>query len=119
MARLLLRYGLGIGIILVFLAAGNVAASWLAVPFPGSVIGMVLLVVALQIGLVRVEWVKPMAELLLRHMALFFVPPGVGLMLYFDVITAEWLPIIVAGVISTLVVMVVVGRVHQRLEADD
>jgi holin-like protein len=119
MASRILTYLLGFGIILVFLGAGLLVAAGVNLPIPGSVIGMVLLVVALQTGLVRIEWVKPTAELLLQHMALFFVPPGVGLMLYFDLIAAEWLPIIVAGVVSTLVVMVVVGRVHQRLEADD
>jgi holin-like protein len=119
MASRILTYLLGFGIILAFLGAGLLVSAGVNLPIPGSVIGMVLLVIALQVGLVRAEWVRPPAELLLRHMALFFVPPGVGLMLYFDLIAAEWLPIIVAGVVSTLVVMVVVGRVHQRLEADD
>jgi holin-like protein len=113
------RYAVGLLILLIFLVAGELVAAWTRLPVPGSVVGMTLLVVALRLGLVRVEWVKPLAELLLRHMALFFVPPGVGLMLYFDLIAAEWLPIIVAGVVSTVIVILVVGHVHQRLEADD
>lgn len=46
-------------------------------------------------------------------MAFFFVPPGVALMLYFDIIAAEWIPITVATVVSIFLVIVVTGRLHQ------
>jgi holin-like protein len=119
MLKSLPSYILGFIIILIFLGLGIAAAELTGVPIPGGVVGMVLLVISLRIGVVRIEWVRPMAELLLRHMALFFVPPGVGLMLYFDLIAAEWLPILIAGVVSTIIVMLVVGHVHQRFTADD
>ena len=48
-------------------------------------------------------------------MAFFFVPPGVALMLYFDIIAAEWLPITVATLVSIFLVIVVTGRLHQFL----
>lgn len=119
MMRTLLTYLLGFAILLTFLAAGVLIEEVSTVPIPGSVIGMVLLVIALRVGIVQVRWVRPLAELLLRHMALFFVPPGVGLMLYFDLVAAEWLPILLASVVSTLVVLATVGLLQQKLEADE
>jgi holin-like protein len=39
----------------------------------------------------------------------------VGLMLYLDLIAAEWIPILVASALSTVIVMLVTSFVHQRL----
>ena len=38
---------------------------------------------------------------------------GVALMLYFDVITAQFWPIVIATLVSTILVLVVTGWVHQ------
>lgn len=39
----------------------------------------------------------------------FFIPPGVALMLYFDIIKAQIIPIALATLISTILVLVVTG----------
>ena len=84
-------------------------------PVPGSVAGMALLLMALLLGLIRLEWVTEAAEIMLTHMALLFVPVGVGVMLYFDLLAREWLPILAATVLSTFVVIAVTGHVTQVL----
>ena len=53
------------------------------------------------------------SDFLVSNMGFFFVPPGVALMLYFDVIAAEFWPIFTATVVSTVLVLVVTGHVHQ------
>ena len=40
------------------------------------------------------------------------VPPGVALMLYFDIIKAEIGPIVIATAISTIIVLVITGWTH-------
>ena len=40
-------------------------------------------------------------------------PPGVAVMLYFDLIKAELVPILAASVISTILVLAVTGWMHQ------
>jgi len=50
---------------------------------------------------------------------LFFVPAGVGVMVYGDLIAAEWLPITVATVLSTFAVMAVTGIIAQKLESGE
>jgi holin-like protein len=89
------------------------AGDW---PMPGNVVGMGLLLAALVAGVVQLEWVSEAAELLLTHMALLLVPAGVGVMLYFDLLAAEWLPIVAATVASTFVVIFVTGHLTQRLD---
>jgi len=88
----------------------------LSLPFPSSVIGLLLLLLCLQIGVIKIEWVKSVSDILLKHLALFFVPPGVGLMLYVDALQQSALAIMLAWVISTLAVMATVALLQQRLE---
>ena len=108
----------GMAILLLLQFVGEVSVKWLDVPIPGNVAGMVILLILLLSGLIKVEWVESAADLLLSHLALFFVPAGVGVMVYFDLIASQWLPIIVSMVLSTFVVMAVTGWVEQKLEKD-
>jgi holin-like protein len=103
----------GFAVLLSFQLFGELAMRGLGWPVPGNVVGMALLLAALMFGQVRLEWVTEAAELLLTHMALLFVPVGVGVMLYFDLVAREWLPILTATVLSTFVVIAVTGHVTQ------
>ena len=106
----------GLAILLSFQLSGELIVRGLDWPVPGNVLGMTLLLTALMVGMVPLEWVTEAAELLLTHLALLFVPAGVGVMLYFELIGREWLPILVATAASTFVVMAVTGHLAQRLE---
>jgi len=107
----------GMAVLLAFQFAGELIATFLDIPIPGSVVGMVLLLLALVLGIVMVEWLQGAADLLLSHMALFFVPAGVGVMVHFDLIAREWLPITVGTVVSTFAVMAATGWVAKGLTA--
>jgi holin-like protein len=91
-------------------------SRFLDLPIPGNVMGMGLLLLALTTGWIDVKWIEEAADILLSNMTLFFVPAGVGVMVYSDLIAAEWLPITVATIISTFVVMAVTGVLAQKLE---
>lgn len=106
----------GFAILLALQFLGEAVSKKLALPIPGNVLGMGFLLLLLLLGILRVEWVEEAAELLLSHLALFFVPAGVGVMVYFGLIAKEWLPIVVATFVSTFVVMAVTGWVAVRLE---
>lgn len=116
---MILRFLLSLALLFVYLVIGEGLVRLLHVPVPGSVAGMVLLAASLHYRLLRVEVVRPAAEVLVRHMALLFVPPGVGLMLYFDLLRAEWFAITVATVASTAAVLLVVGHLQQRAARHD
>src|SRR5262245_6395697 len=106
----------GLSLLVLFLLAGEMLARFLHLPLPGSVLGMLLLLLALQTGVVRAETVQATAEFLGRNLALFFVPAGVAVIQHGSELRAAWLPLLVASVISTLAVLAVVGLLQQRGE---
>ena len=106
----------GLTYLLLFQLCGEIISRSLGLPIPGNVMGMGLLLLGLMVGWIDVKWIEEAAEILLSNMTLFFVPAGVGVMVYSDLIAAEWLPITVATVVSTCVVMAVTGLLAQKLE---
>lgn len=80
---------------------------------PGSVIGMVLLFAALSLRWVDADKVRTPARFILGIMALFFVPVGVGLVDAYGSVEGNLMAVGVATVVSTLLVLVVVGRMQQ------
>jgi len=104
----------GLLAILLLLLAGEVLRALLHLPVPGSVLGMLLLVASLRLRLIREETVRPTADFLVRHMALFFVPAAVALVAQGETLRAHWLPILAAAVPSTFAVLAVVGWIQQR-----
>ncbi|HEJ8040935.1 CidA/LrgA family protein [Serratia marcescens] len=91
------------------LCVGNAVAALLPFAIPGSIIGMLLLFALLSTQIMPAKWVKPGCHLLIRYMVLLFVPIGVGVMKYYDQIVAHLGPLVISCLISTLMVLVVVG----------
>ncbi len=115
----IINYAIGVFVIIIHLALGKWISVALDMPIPGSVIGMLLLLLSLRFSLVKLRHVRRTSDLLLRNMALFFIPPGVGVMLYFDLLSDQWPAIVVSGTVSTVVVLLVVGLVEQHLARAD
>ena len=95
------------------LALGEIIVWATGINLPSSIIGMLLLTLFLKLGWVKLKWVEHLSELLIANLGFFFVPPGVALILYLDLIKAQWFPIVTATVVSTLLVLVVTGQMHQ------
>ena len=95
------------------LALGELIVFLTGVKLPSSIIGMLLLTLFLELGWIKLEWVQGLSNFLVANLGFFFVPSGVALMLYFDIIKAQFLPILVATFVSTVLVLVVTGWVHQ------
>jgi holin-like protein len=102
-------------IIIACLALAELIVYLTGIRFPSALIGMLLLTLFLKLGWVRLEWVKGISDFLLAHLGLFFVPPGVALMLHFNLIASEFLPIAVATLASTVAVLAITGWTHQLL----
>ncbi|MEE0979479.1 MAG: CidA/LrgA family protein [Muribaculaceae bacterium] len=97
------------------LMLGELLAMLPGMTIPGSIWGMIILTLLLNQGLVKAQSIRPVCRFLIDNMAFFFIPPGVALMLYFDIIAAEFIPIAVATVVSILVVLLVTGHLHQMV----
>lgn len=77
----------GLAWLLVFQAAGEFLSRALALPFPGPVVGLLLLLAGLALPAVRAP-VQGCADFLLAHLSLLFVPVGVGVLAHLDVLAA-------------------------------
>ena len=91
----------GITWLLVLQTAGELLARGLRLPLPGPVLGMLLLMLALHAPAVAAS-VGAVAEFLLAHLSLLFVPVGVGVMTHLDIFSRYGLRIAVVIVLSTV-----------------
>lgn len=80
-------------------------------PVPASVYGLVIMLIALGTHIIRLEQVKEAAEFLIEIMPVMFIPAGVGLLTAWGILKPVCVPIILITVITTVVVMIVTGRV--------
>ena len=104
-----------ITLLLLFQLAGEAISLIFNLPIPGPVIGMALLFAALALrGGPGIE-LRETAQNLLQHLSLLFVPAGVGVMLHGQRMADEWLPIVVALVISTFLTIAVTAWVLRML----
>ncbi|GLI58194.1 CidA/LrgA family protein [Propionigenium maris DSM 9537] len=94
---------------------GEILSKILSLPVPGTVIGMFLLFIALYFKVIKVKQIERGVDILLINMAIFFIPPGVRLISSLDYMKGNWIKIIVLMILTTLITMVVTGRVVQYL----
>lgn len=109
-------------IIFMISLVGEGISSVFHLPIPGSIIGLVLLFLALQFKLLRLRHISMVGNFLLANMTILFLPPGVGIMDKFQVIAPYLLPIILivlgAIVLNVCVIAVVVQLIKTRFEGD-
>ena len=67
----------------------------------------------LEMGWIKLEWVKQISDFLLSNLGFFFVPPGVALMLNFGTIAKDFWAIAIATLVSTILVLLSTGWTHQ------
>jgi holin-like protein len=98
----------------VFLAAGKLLQASFSLPFPGAIIGMILLVIALiVIGRIP-NWLSDPVDRLLPHLSLFFIPAIVGVTQIDMLDTWGWLLLIAYLLVSWLLSLIVVTLILQR-----
>lgn len=101
------------GLILGISLAGELLHKVLGLPVPGSVYGMVLLLLLLVTGVVKLGQVEDVADFLISVMPLFFVPPAVALITAADSVKGSVGKLLVVCLVSTVLVIVVTGRTAQ------
>ncbi len=100
-------------IILVINFAGELLSRWLSLPLPGSIIGMLLLLILLFTGIIKQEQIAETADFMLDNMAFFFIPAGVGVMVSYHYLDGNYSAVISLIVISTLIVMLITSVATQ------
>ena len=92
-----------IGVIFAVCWFSQLIEAALPVPFPASVIGMLLLLALLATGLLKIEHIREKSDFLLSNMAFFFIPAGVSIINYFDLLKSNLWQIAVICAVSTFV----------------
>ena len=95
-------------IILFFTCIGEVLHEFIPLPIPSSIYGLVLLFIALNHGIFKINEVHDTADFLIDIMPIMFIPAAVGL-----------IQSIIIMMISTFVVMVITGKVSMLLRKEN
>ena len=96
-----------IGIIFSICWVSQVVEKLLPFTFPASVIGMVLLLLCLLTGILKIEHIQEKADFLLSNMAFFFVPAGVSIINYFDILKSTAVQLVIICTVSTVITFAV------------
>lgn len=105
--------------VLSFFLLGNLLSGWLAIPVPGSMIGMGLLFGSLQTGIIKLSWVEAIARLHIKHISLLFIPFTVGVFHYTGIFQLEGLKLVLTLVLSSLAVFMVTALIAELFEWKD
>ncbi len=110
-----MKYVKQLMLILSITLIGELLHVLLPLPVPAGIYGLVLLFLALQTGILKVDSIKETAEFLLQIMPIFFIPAGVALMTVWVDLKPILFPLLATIIVSTVAVMVVSGKVTQFL----
>ena len=95
-----------IGIVMGLCWISLVIEKLLPFSFPASVIGMILLLICLFTGILKLEHIREKSDFLLSNMAFFFIPAGVSMINYLDILMENLVPILVISIVSTFVTFI-------------
>ena len=110
-----MKYVRQFAIILLFSFLGEILHEIIPLSIPASVYGLVLLLAALCVKLVKVEQVREGAGFLIEIMPVMFIPAAVGLLTSWEVLKPICVPVIVITVLTTIIVMASTGLVTQGI----
>ncbi len=113
--KTILRLPMQFLLIMAIWQVGELLTALFLLPVPGSILGMLILLVLLQTGLLRESLIGDAGDLFLRFLPFFFIPAGVSILAYLDVLEGLWLRLILVLVISGILVMLVTGWTVQAV----
>ena len=105
----------GLAILLALQWLSTAIISFLGIPFPPPLLGMLILTALLCTGVIKENYIEDICTALIDKMALLFLPAGVSMILYLDVIKAELLPISLTVILSSVIILCSTALVLEML----
>lgn len=102
-------------IILLVSFIGEILAACIPLPVPGSIYGLVLMLIALITGIIPLESVRTVGGFLVEIMPVMFIPAIAGLIDSWVDLKPILLAVFVIMLVSTFVIMGVTAIVTQRV----
>lgn len=112
----LLNITLQIAFLYVLSLLGGIIVEFLHVPLPGSIIGLIILLLLLHMKIVKKEYVADGAGFLLPILTLLFIPATVGVVNYPELLSWLGLSLLIITIISTIFSLGVTAKFAQKLE---
>lgn len=94
---------LQIAIVFFICLMGEFISVILPFPFPSSVISMILMFALLMFKVLKPEHIKDKTDFLLKNMAFFFIPSGVGIIEHFSQIEGIIVPFLFICILTTVI----------------
>ncbi len=110
-----MRYVIQFAIILAICFIGDLLHTYLDLPVPGNVLGMLLLLILLLTGVIELSMIEDVSNFMLKHLSFFFIPAAVGLITCFTILEDKWTALMFISVVSTFIIAVVTGITVQIL----
>jgi holin-like protein len=110
-----MKYVIQFLIIILFAFLGEVLHAVIPLPIPASIYGIILLFTALEMKWLKVKDIREVSLFLIAVMPVMFVPAAAGLVDSWGVIKDNIFQYVFITFVSTVVVMVVAGRVTQSV----
>lgn len=110
-----MKYLKQFSIILLISFMGEILRWLIPLPIPASIYGLVLMLAALCSGSLKVDKIEETSTFLIEIMPVMFVPPTVAILNSWGEMKKIIFPIAVIIILTTIVVMVVTGRITQSV----
>lgn len=94
---------------------GELLSILLPLPIPASVYGLIIMLICLFTKIIKLNQIEDVANWLIIIMPLLFVPSAVSLINVADTLLQDILIISVITLVSTIIVMVVTGKIAQLI----
>lgn len=104
-----------LGLVLSIAFAGEILNHLTGIPIPGSIIGMVILLILLKTKVIRVVQIEEITDFMLSNITFFFIPVGVGIMISYKYLEGHYTAGISLILATTVIIMVVSGGVTEIL----
>ena len=105
-----MKYLRQFSIILAVTCAGEILHAFIPLPVPGSIYGLVLMLILLTAHVIPLSEVRETGEFLIEIMPVMFIPAAVGLINYWDALKPILIPALIIVLGSTIIVMGVTGK---------
>ena len=100
-------------VILAVTLAGELLHSFIPLPVPASIYGLIIMLICLCTKGIKLEQTEETGDFMLQIMPLMFIPGGAGLILAWGELKEIILPVTVITVLTTVIVMAVTGKVTE------
>lgn len=94
---------------------GELLSTYISLPVPASVYGLVIMLFCLCSGILKLSDVKEASRFLIDIMAIMFIAPGVRVMESWEIVKPNLVGYLVIICVSTVLVITVAGKVSQYI----